>query len=620
MGNKSTFVMLFLFVTFSVQNIFSATESMTDICGKTITCTYGEYNKVFCKRATKKSGQCKLVIGHDDSQCPNLSAVPQQTCAAKKPLTRNTEAVAKVSLKTETSKIGETISSAPSIKAIAPATTTSDELSCGLNTVDGAKVCSDFTKSAHMHCVCKLPNVEGEAAKTFVVSKDPGLNEVNNCPSAAPVATEKAEVKEKAAATGLDCLQNIRNQINACKDDASNSINACDMKSENNSGTKQKLSALAQAAQQFIHVGTAVQCKNMGLVTSAAGYGLSEIQGNCRAEMKSCQNSCKDLSKYTDPEEIKNSCTTATPESAAKLKEEAEELAAVMSAANKECITKSEMLLQQVGSAITNATSAYQSAAVCENQLSASPVLQNINLSNCLANPNAAGCPVNCATNSTNPQCTCLVNPQAAGCQGGKGSEMAGNPNGLNQNLPSLSGAGGLSSKAGSVGGGGGDNLGDLNMGDASEKNPLDQKPTDVPATAALGAAPPAVLGGISGNGPGDDGKGKNGKAEPASEDHSLFGGVFQNLKNAAGSLFGSSGSGNSSSSKKSTAVTNGVNAAGLKPVAGNNALRGIASNGKSCFVDAKGTEFCFGKKNMDIFKMMNSQYGNQYNTLIIDK
>ena len=197
---------------------------------------------------------------------------------------------------------------------------------------------------------------------------------------------------------------------------------------------------------------------------------------------------------------------------------------------------------------------------------------------------------------------------------------MAGNPNAANQNLPSLGGAGGLDTKPGSGGGGGNDNLGDLSLGDASEKNPMDQKLAEVPTGEGSGVATAANPGGGGGTAPGEDGKGKNGKAEAAAEEPGVFGGVFQNLKNAAGSLFGSSGSGNSSSSKKSTAVTNGVNAAGLKPVVGNNALRGIASNGKSCFVDAKGTEFCFGKKNMDIFKMMNSQYSNQYNTLIIDK
>lgn len=492
-------------------------------------------------------------------------------------------------------------------------------LSCG----DNAKgsLCTENPEPKHYHCSCDYADTEGGTPKAFEVSSPADLKlAANKCPSTAPVAGEKVEIKDKAAPTGLACLQQIRENINKCKGDSENAVNACNMKSEKNAETRQSLTSLANMSRQLIHVGTAEQCKNMGLVTGAAGYGLNNIQKGCKEEMSVCVNSCADLSKYSTAEKIKADCATAAQEDVNVLEQEANELAAVMRSAKQECETDSDALLKQVGNALTSAVSSYATAAQCENQVSSLPTLTNLSLNSCISNPNAAGCPVNCATNPSSAQCTCLTNPSAAGCKNGAGSQLAGNPNAANQTLPSLS-AGGLGSKLGSTGSTGSSGLGDLSMGDASELNPLDQKPaTDSASPSMFGQAGSANAGGGGGTG-GGEGNGKNGKGGEASgEEPGLFGGVFQNLKNAAGSLFGSGSSSGSSASKKSSTVTSGVNAAGLKPVVGNKALRGIASNGKSCFVDAKGTEFCFGKKNMDIFKMMNAQYSNQYNTLITDK
>lgn len=431
---------------------------------------------------------------------------------------------------------------------------------------------------------------------------------------------EITKTADKANDIGIECLQEIRDQINKCKGDSTDAVNACNMKSQNNAEKTEKFSQFSQVVQQLTNAGTAEQCKNMGLVSAAASYGLSEIQTKCNDEMGKCQQSCnKEILKYKDSDVIVKACES-NPRYNSKLvnpvdlDSEAKELAAVVEAAEKECITNTQFLLKDIGNALKSATNGYSTATQCENRFATNPILNPVDMNVCVANPNAAGCPVNCAANPRLAPCACLANPNGTGCKGAV-SQVAGISN-PNTNLPAL---GGLttSTKLGSSGSGPSGGF-DLNMDDASEKSALDQKPNkDESPSAGFAAAAAANAGGGGGTGSGGDGggKGKN-KTGGAEEDHSLFGGVFKTLKSAAGNLFGGGGS----NAKKTNSNESRVNAAGLKPVVGNKALRGVASNGKSCFVDAKGAEFCFGKKNMDIFKMMNNQYNNQSNTLILDK
>jgi hypothetical protein len=654
MGNKSTFVILLMM---NVITFFGLDSYATVYTNNGIACTKTP-GKYLCESATKRSNHCVLVADNNKKDnwklCPKAASSqpdPEEVCSKKGPnwMWRNQQCV---DITTDSADQDGTTPSICAEKegvwksnelphccldepnAIAKAACTPDKgtwdkikkicepktvntaaLSCGSYATPTS--CPNGDAKPHLHCECNFSDIDGQPKKVFQGDTQDKLKSANQCPSSAPVATEEVEVMEKAAATGLACIQNIRDEINKCKEDSGSAVKACDMKSDKNAETRQQLSGLAQMSQQLTHAGTAEQCKNMGLVTGAAGYGLSSMEKNCNNEMGTCRNSCAGLSKYSKEENIIEACGTVAPADQLKLESEANELARVMTAANNECVTQTEALLQQVGGALKSATVGYASAAQCENQVSSQPVLTNMNLTSCISNPNAAGCPVNCATNPTNAQCTCLTNPTAAGCQGGAGSQLAGgNPNGTN--LPALA-AGGLGSKLGSSGTGGSSDLGDLSGLDGEVAPPAGAPVAEAAAGGMFNQAGVANAGGGAGT-EGAAGKAKNGKGGEAAEEPGLFGGMFQNLKNAAGSLFGSGGSGNSSQAKKNQPTGNGFNAAGLKPVAVNKNLRGLASNGNNCFVDVKGTRVCFGSKNEDIWTKMQKQYSLQYNTFIIDK
>jgi hypothetical protein len=155
---------------------------------------------------------------------------------------------------------------------------------------------------------------------------------------------------------------------------------------------------------------------------------------------------------------------------------------------------------------------------------------------------------------------------------------------------------------------------GDFDLGEDSEKLAVEQPKNAENSGSMFGAAAAANAGGGGGSG-GESGAARSGSSAEAPEEKSFLGGAFSSLKNVANSIFG----GGSTSAKKATASKeDSLNKNGFKPI--NPALRGLASNGKACYVDVKGAEYCFGRRNMDIFKMMNSQYSNQYNTLITEK
>lgn len=476
------------------------------------------------------------------------------------------------------------------------------------------------------HCVCNFADRMGVIGE-YPRDRQTSAN-AETCPATEPA--QQASTKETLDEDVLPCLREAKTKINSCKEKSTETVKTCDDKSEKNAKIRQPVGSILTQATQAMHTsavnkGALEQCKTAGYLSAAAGYGIAEIEKNCKQELNQCVESCADVKEYT-AESLAQLCE-GDAEAAKQhdlLVAQSQKLASVAEGVDEECFQDKEgsgpALLKTATQGVATYINANNAAVQCEQVISAQPQLVPFT-NTCATNPSAAGCPVNCATNPSSAQCTCMTNPTAAGCQAGAGSQMAGgNPNGAGQSLPSLA-AGGLGSKLGSSGLGGSSDLGDLSGLDGSEAAAAGGgSGAEVPAGGMFGQAGAANTGG-GGSTAGADGKGKNGKGgEAAAEESGLFGGMFQNLKNAAGSLFGVGGSGSSSTAKKSSSVIGKTNSAGLKPVVGNKALRGIASNGKSCFVDAKGTEFCFGKKNMDIFKMMNAQYNNQYNTLIIDK
>lgn len=625
MGNKSTFIILLFVFGFFTSDVFaSSCPDRTNGCysvshfKKTGKCAY---SPTYCDQA----GECRNNNGEwVGGRCQAKNGKPATVLMLEPIKPRGLEvSLPKVEVKPIT------------INPVAvPTTTATSAKTCSEYSNDQEHYIdkNDQSKGKEHHCVCNYASNWGGSPSEYVRDTTDAATAAKACPDKAP--TEQAATSETMGDEVYACIQDVKEEINSCKTQASETMKTCDIKSEKNEKIRSPVGSVVSQATSMMHAGAVnkgavEQCKTAGYLSAAAGYGLGQIQTNCESELKSCQTTCAEVKDYTE-DQIVAKCKAkggdgSTVAQEPVLRQQAQKLVAVAEGVDKECFQEgsdmsptAKSLLNSAMLGVSQYVSANNAAVQCEQTISAQPQL--VPLTNtCATNPSAAGCPVNCATNPSSAQCTCLTNPTAAGCQAGAGSQMAGNPNGAGQSLPSLA-AGGLGSKLGSSGVGSSSGLGDLSGLDGEVAPPSG---APVPAGEAGGMfnqAGAANAGGGAGT-EGAAGKAKNGKGgEGAAEEHGLFGGMFQNLKNAAGSLFGVGGSGSSSTSKKSSSVTGGANSAGLKPVVGNKALRGIASNGKSCFVDAKGTEFCFGKKNMDIFKMMNAQYNNQYNTLIIDK
>ena len=365
--------------------------------------------------------------------------------------------------------------------------------------------------------------------------------------------------------------------------------------------------------------GAAEECRTASLLSAAAGYGAGKIQVNCSKEIESCKSSCTDVVKYDQDaivakcKESKKDGSLATQEK--ELVQQADKLAAVVEGIKEECIVNNSVadkILKESQQALDQFVIKNNAAVQCEQAIVSNT--PSIPLTNqCAIYPNSAGCPVNCAIDTGNPQCKCLQHPSDPSCKPGGGNGIS-SVAGLapNTQVPAIGvSAGGPTFKSGSSGFG---NDLNLDLGEASEKSATELAKTE-PSKDSGGfqAAPTAnsSAGGGGSDGPSAAAK----KSGEVTEEKSLIGGTFAALKNAAAGLFGG---GNNFSKKAVVEKENAAAKNNIKPV--NSALRGVASNGKSCFVDAKGAEFCFGRRNMDIFKMMNSQYSNQYNSLIIDK
>jgi hypothetical protein len=504
---------------------------------------------------------------------------------------------------------------------------------CG-GAIASTKKCSDYSNPAEhsdnssptgkaIHCVCKIK--DPVKATEYPLESTSDIDAQNICAKSEPKIEVTAAVSTDEV---LPCLQDIKTEINACKAKATETVEFCDKNSEENGTIRRPVGNVIDQATGLLHAraaskGIVEDCRNIGLMSAAAGYGVGKIQGNCKDKINSCKQTCtKEILEYSDVEKISAACIASGKQgfeanNKAKLESQAAALAAIVEASKDECAgsgTTAERLLGEAQEATNQFMKANASAVACEQALASGPPSAVLTM-NCITDPGSAGCPVNCATNSTSPQCKCLNNPSDPTCKGGPGiSNMAGTANPSSQYVP----IGGLSAGAGAskFGGGSGGDLGGLDI-EASEKSAL-EKPRDDGSKDAgpFGAAVQANTSGGSGGGGSGSGAAEKNAAGAAAEEKSFLGGTFAALKNAANNIFGGSGSG--SKNKSATAKEDALAKNNLKP--NNSAIRGLASNGKSCFVDAKGSEYCFGRRNMDIFKMMNSQYSNQYNTLIMDK
>ena len=475
-----------------------------------------------------------------------------------------------------------------------------------------------------IHCVCNFKGSNGESKEYFLTgtNKTPASDVDSACPHQSPKPAETT-----AAGSGDEvfaCIEDIKKEINDCKETATKTIEICDKNSDKNANIRQPISSAIDKGTQLLHMnaikkGAAEECRNVSLLSAAAGYGTGKIQGNCATGIASCKSSCSDVIKY-DQDAIVAKCKESKKDGSHETQKEqlelqADKLIAVVESVKEECAgsnSTADQILDQTKAALDQFVRSNNAAVQCEQAIvSNTPSTPLTN--QCAIYPNSAGCPVNCAIDTGNPQCKCLQHPSDPSCKPGGGNGISSVASlAPNTQVPAIGvSAGGSTFKSGSSGFG---NDLNLDLGEASEKSATELAKTE-PSKDSGGfqAAPTAnsSAGGGGSDGPSAAAK----KSGEVTEEKSLIGGTFAALKNAAAGLFGG---GNNFSKKAVVEKENAAAKNNIKPV--NSALRGVASNGKSCFVDTKGAEFCFGRRNMDIFKMMNSQYSNQYNSLIIDK
>lgn len=454
------------------------------------------------------------------------------------------------------------------------------------------------------HCVCNFkPTLPGQPTEYIA-------GENNSCPTEDPSKknTQTADVDSDV----LPCLQQAQRDIQACADQVNLGQEACNEQSAQNQKYTGPASALANTVASAMHskgaaAGAAQQCRNAALVSTSSQYAVNTIAQSCNKAINACKSSCSANRNYRDPYYIVKSCEndpTVVDQTVAQ--QQADRLAQQMQNADDLCSGSGNSLVNMGSNLVKYAGqlgNAFAQAAACDCALT------NSCPTDCLKNPSSAACQssyTDCAQNPTAPACKCVVNPydsscktavsQLAGASTGGGSNSGYNPTSLS-GANTTSPGGGNSLDLGE-GGGPGAYIGGNASSDTSS---LDFKRANQASTS----------GGGSGGGAGASKAGEEGLAEePESKG---LAGVFKNITNGVKSMLGLGGS-------KSSSVGLNKTANDKKLLEEKKKYRGVATADKFCVVGQNGQELCFGRKNMNIFQMINRGYSKQSDTFLDKK
>ena len=452
------------------------------------------------------------------------------------------------------------------------------------------------------HCVCLYKDPSGQTGEYVAGSG-------NTCPT----EDSSKNNSQKASVTGevYDCIANIQQKIQACADSVNEGQDSCDAQSAQNQKYTGPAATLANTLSASMHAkgaaaGAAQQCRNAAMLSTSSQYAVNAVAQSCNKAVQACKNSCEGITDvYSDPSAIVASCKDPNVDQAT-LEAQAHQLASEVAQANKLCSGSTGSLTKQLGN-LTNYAgqlgNAFAQAAACDCALT------NSCPTDCLKNPSSAACQssyTDCAQNPTAPACKCVINPydsscktavsQLAGASTGGGSNSGYNPT-------SLSG-----SNTGSTGAGSSFDLGEgagpgayIGGNASSDTSSLDFKRANQASTS----------GGGGGSGAGASKAGEEGLAEePESKG---LAGVFKNITNGVKSMLGLGGT-------KSSSVGLNKTAQDKKLLEEKKKYRGVATADKFCVVGQNGQELCFGRKNMNIFQMINRGYSKQSDTFLDKK
>lgn len=465
------------------------------------------------------------------------------------------------------------------------------------------------------------------------------------------------------------CLKPLRDSVERCKKDADESANFCNLKSEEakkeslfggsmNMNDMEKTLQIAEKGYLASKAGSGAydMCLKAGLISNTTIFAAKQLSDKCSDRIESCTLTCKNARSLIEDYEtsVKAQCartlgqmlyeknkslglSDSEIEALLCLREEValdksfgpqlfaevKELSITTENATAKCDEDASQLNKNNQKALADMNNSAKDANYCRCTVSANrkdcEQAKRVGPLECQLNPNYAGCTnltaLNCFNNS-DPQyksmCACMTNPNSKECLEGRnkvpeveglGTSQFPGPgaNGLpyaGVNTTNSSGPSGLSSA----------DLSGLN--DVAQKARATSGTTDVSGSSPFGG-----ISGISSNVGGSgapSGSGEGGEEGAATADEggtvgrgikSFFNTAKSSLMNAFGGERNSAQTNSDRAAYKYDAQGNRLNPDGTRWRPKNSSMvRGLANN----------DENEFGSRSMDIWKMMNKQYGLQ--------
>ena len=395
-------------------------------------------------------------------------------------------------------------------------------------------------------------------------------------------------------APATSCIADLKKKINQCKEKGISAVQKCqkDNTSTNeiwgNASQLLKLGEMVLKKKCMAGESPAECCLQTGFLATGAYSGMDLLKQGCDAEAKTCADECEEAK--TAIANISSSCaseTNGSEKAIATMKAEVETLKEELNKGLKACTVTAKSNAEILKNAMSGADNAAQQAAQCHCQLTAGQQMtaegkcEDIQGPEyCAEHPGDVNCPA--VVDSTIP----YVPPGGELAPPGKIT----NPNGPSSVASAFSpiDVGGPSLK------GGGGSIGKIDMG-SELSGPISGDKSAGNADSPFGAAAGGGGGGGGGGFPSGSDGGPRAGGEP--EEKSGIAGFFNSLKGGLANVLGGSGKPTDGKNYRDKVTGQGLNPEAWRPPG----LRGIAGG--------QG----IGSRNMDIFKMINGQYDNQY-------
>jgi hypothetical protein len=433
-------------------------------------------------------------------------------------------------------------------------------------------------------------------------------------------------IKSASATAPTECtaLTQFEDKVKSCQTKGLDAVKGCDPKNTDSNKNYGDAQSAVQAMSQVSMIkgqqaGSSESCFNAGVIGTAAYQALDLLKSGCRDEISKCEEECgvggflgiggtsaDDIVAKCESE-IKQKNPNITPTQLEPLlsdiKKKATTAKSELDTGIKSCTVDAKSNMARTNDLMRGVNTSAQQAAKCQCQLTAGQTScdQIQGPEYCARNPSdTLKCPpvvtLRCVgADKDNKDCVCMRDPGNSMCKTNSnttGSQLAGatNLNPIGAGNPNFKPGSGLGPN------GGLDGLNDL----ASSSTSMDKTTgTDPQFNVAGGGS-----GGAGSNGGGASGGPAEGSAAgaDATEAKSGIGGLFNNLKTG---LLSAMGIGSKNNSAGRNYGDKGKAGTAMDPDKWKPNLRGVAG----------GTGM--GRKNADIFKMINNQYNDQYHTLM---